>query len=98
MGRVLLEAMACRKPIIASRVEGIPHYISDGENGLLFESESVDDLACKLRLLLRDRKLAAQLADNGHRLVHENLSETCFLEKFNAMMRSVLSTSTDGAG
>src|SRR4030067_495925 len=39
MGRVLLEAMASKKPIIASNVDGIPTYIKHGYNGLLFESE-----------------------------------------------------------
>src|SRR5688572_1993439 len=31
MGRVLLEAMAARKPIVASAVDGIPHYVRDNE-------------------------------------------------------------------
>ncbi|MHA1335553.1 MAG: glycosyltransferase, partial [Promethearchaeota archaeon] len=42
--RVLREAMASKKPIIASNVDGVPNIIKDGFNGLLFESENVDDL------------------------------------------------------
>ena len=58
MGRVLLEAMACKKPIIASNVGGIPNVIKDGYNGLLFKSEKVDDLADKIRLVLSNKKIS----------------------------------------
>ena len=65
MGRVLLEAMACKKPIIASNVGGIPEIIKDGYNGLLFESENVDDLAEKIRLVLSNKKYPTMLRNNG---------------------------------
>jgi glycosyltransferase involved in cell wall biosynthesis len=53
----LLEAMACGKCIIASNVGGIPDVIEDGVDGLLFESENVEDLADKIITLLKDEKL-----------------------------------------
>jgi len=90
MGRVLLEAMALRRPIIASRVDGIPHYIEDGENGLLFESESVDDLARQLHRVLSDRGLARKLADEGYERVHERYSEREYARHFDALIESVL--------
>ena len=62
MGRVLLEAMAARKPIIASRVGGIPTYVEDGRNGLLFNSENVQELAAGMDLLLQDSDYADKLA------------------------------------
>ena len=55
MGRVLVEAMASRKPIIASDVDGIPNIVHNGINGLLFEKESVDDLAEKMIKILTDK-------------------------------------------
>ena len=51
MGRVLLEAMAMKKAIIASNVDGIPHYIRHGNNGLLFPSGNDGQLANNLSLL-----------------------------------------------
>lgn len=93
MGRVLLEAMALRKPIVASRVDGIPHYIHHNENGLLFESEDVDDLAAKLRHVLRDRLLAARLADTGYRVVREKYSESRFVEAWDTLIESVTGSS-----
>lgn len=89
MGRVLLEAMACQKPIVASQVEGIPHYIQHEQNGLLFESENVQDLAFQLKRVLSDAQLAAALAKNGYDTVHERYSEARYAEEFDRMIQEV---------
>lgn len=86
MGRVLLEAMAARKAVIASRVDGIPTYVEDGKTGLLFESENVSDLARKLELLLTNEQLRATLAENGYIHVRENYSEEQYLLEFSRMI------------
>jgi len=90
MGRVLLEAMASRKAIVASRVDGIPTYVHDGHNGLLFEPESVDGLADALRRILGDPALRERLAGNGHRDVHEQLSERRYVEGISRMVAFAL--------
>jgi glycosyltransferase involved in cell wall biosynthesis len=90
LSRVLLEAMAFRKPIIASRVGGTPACIADGHNGLLFESNNAEDLAEKLKRVLSDQKLAATLARNGYETVHECFSEAKYSEHFDAMIDTVL--------
>ncbi|MEO0562082.1 MAG: glycosyltransferase family 4 protein, partial [Chloroflexota bacterium] len=53
-GLVMLEAMAQRIPIIASRVSAIPEVVVDGETGLLALPRDVDELASALDALLRD--------------------------------------------
>jgi glycosyltransferase involved in cell wall biosynthesis len=87
--RVLREAMAARKPIIASNVDGIPYLIKDGYNGLLFESENVAELAGQIRRLLNDRSLANALAAHGYHYVHEHLSEQRYLQNFSDMIHQV---------
>jgi glycosyltransferase involved in cell wall biosynthesis len=64
-GVVLLEAMACGKPIVASRVGGIPFVVEDGETGLLFKSENVEELAEKVILLLRNKELRVKMGKAG---------------------------------
>lgn len=91
MGRVLLEAMACKKPIIASRVDGIPHYVQHGFNGLLFESENVESLATSIRALLNDPKYAIQLAENGYRYAREYFSEDRYVELYKQMIDTIQS-------
>jgi glycosyltransferase involved in cell wall biosynthesis len=92
MGRVLLEAMAFGRPIVASRVGGIPHYVRDGETGLLFESEDVDGLAARLARVLSDPALAARLGRAARSHVLKYLSEdmyaSCFFNMANLTIRS----------
>lgn len=64
-GVVLLEAMACGKPIVASRVGGIPFVVEDGKTGLLFKSENVEELAEKVMLLLRNKELRVKMGKAG---------------------------------
>jgi glycosyltransferase involved in cell wall biosynthesis len=90
MGRVLLEAMAARKPIVASRVDGIPTYVEDGENGLLFEPEDVCDLAAKLELLLTNDKLAERLAEGGFSRVFDEFSEERYVGHFERMLKNLV--------
>jgi glycosyltransferase involved in cell wall biosynthesis len=53
-GYVLLEAMACGRPIIATRVSEIPRIISHGKNGLLVPPGDAKMLANTIEFLLRD--------------------------------------------
>ena len=90
MGKVLLEAMASRKPIIASNVGGVHAVIKDGYNGLLFETENVEDLAEKIKLVLTDNDLAEKLAQNGYQYVQEKLSEENYINNYSGMIEEIL--------
>lgn len=90
MGRVLLEAMSARKPIVASAVGGVPNYIRDKEDGLLFESENVEDLAAKLKILLTDERLRLGLAEKGHARVLSQFDETAYVKSFDEMLRRLI--------
>ncbi len=51
---VVLEAMANGVPVVASRVEGIPEAVRDGQDGLIFEPGDPADLANQLASLIGD--------------------------------------------
>ncbi|MFC1735699.1 glycosyltransferase [Candidatus Hydrogenedentota bacterium] len=74
MGLVVLEAMASGKPIVASRAGGIPSIVTDGTNGILFDTDDPDDLAEKLTSVLNDRALREELAVNARRSAIEKYS------------------------
>ncbi len=57
----ILEAMAFRKPIIGSRIGGIPEQIEDGKTGFLFETGNVRKLADKIMALASDKKLREKM-------------------------------------
>jgi glycosyltransferase involved in cell wall biosynthesis len=65
MGRVLVEAMAAGRPVVASRVGGIPDIVRHGRNGLLVEPRDEAGLAESITLLLRDPAFAARMGEAG---------------------------------
>lgn len=98
MGCVLLEAMAARKPIVASKVGGVPHYVTDDQNGLLFESENVEELASCLRRVMSDPQLRERLAANGFQRVSKELDEASFVREFGLMLTKVSQSSVRERG
>ncbi len=73
-GRVILEAMACAKPVVATRSGGSPELIGDGVTGLLFEPGNQGDLAGKLEGLINDAEGAKKMGASGRKLVEEKFS------------------------
>lgn len=67
----LMEALAAGKPVVASRLSGIPELVTDGETGLLVAPGDAEALAEAVARLLREPGLAAQLAESGRRRVEE---------------------------
>jgi len=74
MGRVLLEAMAMEKPVVASRVGGIPDLVEHGVNGFLVNPGDVRKLAAAIKQLLKDKKLAGRMGKQGRRKIEEQFS------------------------
>ncbi|MDP3063456.1 MAG: glycosyltransferase family 4 protein [Chloroflexota bacterium] len=64
-GIVLLEAMACSKPIVCTRIEGYGCVLTHGQEGLMAPPQSSDGLAEALATLIGDADLRAQLGARG---------------------------------
>jgi glycosyltransferase involved in cell wall biosynthesis len=62
LGRVVIEALCRARPVVGSRVGGIPDLIEDGRNGLLVEPGDTAALADALERVLTDRGLLERLA------------------------------------
>lgn len=73
--QVLFEAMACGLPIVASRTGGIPQLINDGENGLLINPVSAQEIVEAVELLTSNPELRNQLAINGLTTVRNHTLE-----------------------
>jgi glycosyltransferase involved in cell wall biosynthesis len=74
MSNVVLEAMACRLPVIASRVPGNDELVREGETGFLFDLQEPDSLMNAFEQLMNDRDLCARLGANARNRVTKNFS------------------------
>jgi len=93
MGRVLLEAMASRKPIVSTRTNGALDYIVDGKTGILCEIDDVNALAGAMDRLLADSEAARQMGNAGFDHLREHSSEEKYAERFIAMVEEVVAPS-----
>ena len=71
MPLVVLEGMAARRPVIASRVGAIPELFGDDEYGLLITPGDWKELASKIILLLKETKYAEELGEKGYNHVQD---------------------------
>jgi len=70
-GVVLLEAAWHGKPIVCTRVGGVPEIVTDDVDGVLIEAEDAENMAGRIVALLRDPERAARLGRAAHRTLHE---------------------------
>jgi len=70
-GLALMEAMACMKPVVATRVGGVPELVRDGIDGLLVEPGDVRGLSDAIVRLLIDRRLRERMGRAGKKRVRE---------------------------
>lgn len=71
---VILEAMACGKPVVASNISGIPVVVKDGETGVLVAEKNVSELAAALITLLTDQRKREQLGRAGQQRILNELT------------------------
>ncbi|MFZ5773247.1 MAG: glycosyltransferase family 4 protein [Thermodesulfobacteriota bacterium] len=62
---VVLESMAFGKPVIGSRIGGIPEQIENDKTGYLFEAGNVEELALKMDILSDDQQLRVVMGQTG---------------------------------
>jgi len=74
LGVALLEAMAARRPIVATRVGGIPEAVRHGENGLLVPPADSAALGEALITLLTEAELRERLGQRGRDIVEREFS------------------------
>ncbi len=67
-GLTLIEGMACGKPVIGTKVGGIPEIIKNNYNGFLVEPNNIEDLKLKIKFLIDEtngKDLRKELGING---------------------------------
>jgi glycosyltransferase involved in cell wall biosynthesis len=87
---VLLEAMSLGKPVVASRVGGVPDLVRQGQTGWLVPSEDPAALAGALTEALAHRKESAERGDAGRRRVALTFAPERAARRLAAVYRTIL--------
>ncbi|AKB13452.1 Glycosyltransferase involved in cell wall bisynthesis [Methanosarcina thermophila] len=66
---VILEALACEVPVVATDVGGIPELMVDGETGYLVPPKSPDELSRKINKLLDDKNRREKMGKFGRKCI-----------------------------
>ncbi|MCX6566681.1 MAG: glycosyltransferase family 4 protein [Candidatus Aminicenantes bacterium] len=74
LGTSIMDAMAARLPVVATRVGGLPEVVADGETGLLIPPGHPEELAKAIFGLYTDRALAERLGNRGFEVVRRKFS------------------------
>ena len=90
LGVSVLEAMAAGRPIVASRVGGLPESVLQGETGFLFKPEDAGELAESLLTLLDDPEMCARFGQAGKKRVATHFSSTKMALQYEALYRELL--------
>lgn len=86
----VLEAMAHGKPVVGSRIGGIPELVESGQTGLLFEPGNSEMLGKALVILCTDSSMRSRMGIAGRRRVEERFSTQTHNESLAALYTKVL--------
>lgn len=87
-GIVLIEAMACGTPVIASNLPGVRSVFENNKSGLLIEPGNINDLKNKLEIILNEDK-SNEMGKNAYQLIREKYSDEVIKEKIINLIETV---------
>ena len=89
-GIVLLEAMACEKPCVATNVGGISEVLEEGKTGLLVEYGEPDPLASAIIQLLGDEKRQRSMGEAGRERVKKTFTWPKIVDQIEGVYKELL--------
>ncbi len=82
LGLTILEAMAARTPVVATKKGGIVSIINDKVNGYLVRVRSSEEIAEKVNTLLENDKLRAKIGEKAYKTIVEKFSWDSIARRF----------------
>ncbi len=86
-----IEALAAGRPVVATRVGGVPDVVRDGEDGFLVEVGATDELAERLARLARNPALRKRMGEEGRARVLPRYAVDRLVDDVDQLYRSLLS-------
>lgn len=94
---VILEAMSLGKPVVASRIAGVPEQITDMESGILVTAGNAGELAQALVRLVKTPELRQRLGRNGRERFNEHFRDDLAVSRYMALYEELWAGSSGPA-
>jgi len=88
-GMTVLEAYACGKPVIASKIDGLKNLVKNGATGLLFDPRNIRELANSILYLVNNDYKAREIGLRGKQFVKENFTIEKVADKLEQLYREL---------
>lgn len=85
----ILEAMVAKKPVIGSNVDGVNELIINNKTGLLFELGNSKELAKKILIFIKNKKMRDELSKNAYNLVKKRYSIDHMINDYKTLYLSL---------
>jgi L-malate glycosyltransferase len=89
-GLAALEALACKVPVIATDVGGLPEVVNHGENGFLLPLGDVDAMGAAAVELLQDEARHQQFKEEARRSAVERFAQDVIVQRYRQLYADVL--------
>jgi glycosyltransferase involved in cell wall biosynthesis len=89
-GLVVLEAMACGCPVLVSKGSGVHEVLTDNVNAVLFPPRNPEALAAKIRLLITQPGLMAQVVRNGTHFARVTYNWEQYVNQVESVCRGLI--------
>jgi len=91
LSNVVLEAMACGLPVVATNAGGTTDIIKDGINGILVEPDNVGQLCNAMKKIIVNKSMAEQLGNEARKTVEIHFSMEQVVTKYLKLYEELLS-------
>jgi glycosyltransferase involved in cell wall biosynthesis len=89
-GRVLIEAMAAGRPVVAYRDGGVPEVVADGETAILAAPGQISELARATSRLVADRAARVQMGKAGQERARRLFGADVMARRVEAVYHEIL--------
>ena len=94
----MVEAMAARLAVVATRVGAIPEVVTDGHSAMLVEPRNPESLAAALAAVLDDPQLRQQIAVEGYRIAARDFEVEHAVDRLVELVRDAVAAGRDSPG
>jgi glycosyltransferase involved in cell wall biosynthesis len=88
--RILMEAMALKKPVIATNVKGTREVVLDRYNGVIVENGNAEAFSSAILDLLNNDAIRKTLGNNGRKFIEENYDESIVIKRLDNIYKNLI--------